>query len=91
MWQRISTCRPTAPGNAAAPWPTADLRAADQGGRAVTHPRAMTDPAVLVALGYSRASIAWASRSRSRYGSPLTSTATRLIVPPVNVCGYAPG
>jgi hypothetical protein len=32
---------------------------------------------------YSRASMATASRSRSTYGSPLTSTATRLIVPPV--------
>ena len=36
---------------------------------------------------YSRASMAAASRSRSMYGSPLTSTATRLIVPPVNSCG----
>ena len=40
---------------------------------------------------YSRISIAWASRSRSRYGSPLTSTATRRIVPPVKRQGCAPG
>ena len=40
---------------------------------------------------YSRISIAAASRSRSRYGSPLTSTATRRIVPPVNAHGSAPG
>jgi len=33
---------------------------------------------------YSRASMAAASRSRFTYGSPLTSTATRLTVPPVN-------
>ena len=32
-----------------------------------------------------------ACRSRSTYGSPLTSTATRLIVPPVNVYGASPG
>ena len=36
---------------------------------------------------YSRANMATASRSRSMYGSPLTSTATRLIVPPVKRCG----
>jgi hypothetical protein len=40
---------------------------------------------------YSRASIAWASRSRSTKGSPLTSTATRLIVPPVKRQGASPG
>jgi hypothetical protein len=40
---------------------------------------------------HSRASIAAASRSRSTYGSPLTSTATRLMVPPVNSCGWGPG
>src|SRR5215207_5185177 len=40
---------------------------------------------------YSRASIACASRSRSTKGSPLTSTATRLIVPPVKRQGAAPG
>ncbi len=45
----------------------------------------------LSAGGYSRASIAAASRSRSMYGSPLTSTATRLMVPPVNSCGWGPG
>jgi hypothetical protein len=39
------------------------------------------------ACSYSRASMATASRSRSMYGSPLTSTATRLIVPPVKRCG----
>jgi hypothetical protein len=32
-----------------------------------------------------------ASRSRSTYGSPLTSTATGLMVPPVNRQGGAPG
>jgi hypothetical protein len=41
--------------------------------------------------GHSRASIAAASRSRSMYGSPLTSIATRLMVPPVNSCGCGPG
>jgi hypothetical protein len=49
---------------------------------------------LLVALGqrrYSRASIATASRSNSTYGSPLTSTATRRIVPPVNGQGGVPG
>jgi phosphonate transport system substrate-binding protein len=35
-------------------------------------------------LGHSRMSIKAASRSRSTYGSPLTSIATRLMVPPVN-------
>ena len=40
---------------------------------------------------YSRISIAWASRSRSMYGSPLTSTATRRIVPPVKRYGSVPG
>ena len=45
----------------------------------------------LQAGGYSRASIAWASRSRSTKGSPLTSTATRLIVPPVKGQGASPG
>ena len=40
---------------------------------------------------YSRANIAWASRSRSMKGSPLTSTATRLIVPPVKRRGASPG
>jgi hypothetical protein len=43
------------------------------------------------AVRYSRAIIAAASRSRSTYGAPLTSTATRLIVPPVNTWGCAPG
>jgi hypothetical protein len=43
--------------------------------------------AVPPTAAYSRASIAAASRARSMYGSPLTSTATRLIVPPVNLCG----
>ena len=33
---------------------------------------------------------ACASRSRSRYGSPLTSTATRWMVPPVNRQGWLP-
>ncbi len=42
-------------------------------------------------LPYSRISIAWASRSRSMYGAPLTSTATRRIVPPVKCQGCAPG
>ena len=36
-------------------------------------------------------SIACASRSRSTYGSPLTSTATRLIVPPVKRHGAVAG
>src|SRR5262249_6387361 len=36
------------------------------------------------AFRYSRASMAAAWRSRSRYGWPLTSIATRLMVPPVN-------
>ncbi len=40
---------------------------------------------------YSRISIAAASRSRSMYGSPLTSTATRRIVPPVKLQGCVPG
>jgi hypothetical protein len=41
--------------------------------------------------GYSRMSIAAASRSRSMYASPLTSTATRRIVPPVKCQGSVPG
>ena len=45
----------------------------------------------LQAGGYSRASIAWASRSRSTKGSPLTSTPTLLMVPPVNCQGASPG
>jgi hypothetical protein len=40
---------------------------------------------------YSRAIMATASRSRSTYGSPLTSMATRLMVPPVNDHGAVPG
>ena len=40
---------------------------------------------------HSRISIAAASRSRSTYGSPLTSTATRLIVPPVKRYGPLAG
>ncbi len=40
---------------------------------------------------YSLASMAAASRSRSTYGSPLTSTATRRIVPPVKRHGALPG
>ncbi len=36
---------------------------------------------------YSRMIMSWASRSRSTKGSPLTSTATRSIVPPVNAVG----
>jgi len=40
---------------------------------------------------YSRINMPAASRSRSMYGSPLTSTATRLIVPPVKVYGRSPG
>ncbi len=43
-----------------------------------------------LALRHSLASMATASRSRSTYGSPLTSTATRWIVPPVNLCGATP-
>jgi hypothetical protein len=39
-----------------------------------------------VTAAYSRASMAWASRSRLTYGSPLTSTATRWMVPPVKWC-----
>ncbi len=35
--------------------------------------------------GYSRMIMSWASRSRSMKGSPLTSTATRSMVPPVKV------
>jgi hypothetical protein len=35
--------------------------------------------------------IAVASRSRSMYGVPLTSMATRLTVPPANRQGAAPG
>jgi hypothetical protein len=52
-------------------------------------PVCLREPAV--DRGYSRASMAAASRSRSMYGSPLTSTATRLMVPPVNSCGWGPG
>ncbi len=40
---------------------------------------------------YSRESISAASRSRSRYGSPLTSIATRSMRPPVNRYGGPPG
>ena len=45
----------------------------------------------LVLARYSRINIPCASRSRSMYGSPLTSTATRLIVPPVKANGRSPG
>ena len=48
-------------------------------------------PAPLSTQCYSRISISWASRSRSTYGSPLTSIATRLIVPPLKRCGASPG
>jgi hypothetical protein len=40
---------------------------------------------------YSRLSIARASFSRSRYGSPVTATITRLIVPPVTAHGARSG
>jgi hypothetical protein len=40
---------------------------------------------------YSRISIAAASRSRSMYASPLTSMATRRIVPPVKGRAVCPG
>ena len=40
---------------------------------------------------HSLMSMACASRSRSMYGSPLTSTATRLMVPPVKRHGISPG
>src|SRR5262249_8892912 len=47
---------------------------------------------VLVLRGrHSRMSISSASRSRSRYGSPLTSIPSRSIVPPVKRCGAGPG
>src|SRR5258705_7299834 len=66
------------------------------GGRHVDGPhrlplRRPAEREVSARVGHSRISISWASRSRSRYGSPLTSTATRLIVPPVNVWGRSPG
>ena len=62
-----------------------------------TRPAAIRQPVVFLlttaGLGpcYSRISIPCASRSRSMYGSPLTSTATRLIVPPVKRYGRSPG
>ncbi len=37
------------------------------------------------AQGYSRMIMSWASRSRSTKGSPLTSMATRSMVPPMKV------
>ena len=40
---------------------------------------------------YWRIRSAAASRSRSMYGSPLTSTATRRMVPPENGQGSTPG
>src|SRR5262249_6917494 len=40
---------------------------------------------------YSRMSISSASRSRSRYGSPLTSIPRRRSVPPLKRCGGSPG
>ena len=40
---------------------------------------------------YSRMIMSCASRSRSTKGSPLTSTATRSMVPPVNRYGGSPG
>ena len=66
-------------------------RGAHTGDRDREGPGHPGDLRVRAGQGYSRASMACASRSRSMKGSPLTSTATRLIVPPVNRKGASPG
>ena len=53
--------------------------------------RASPSAAARLVKRHSRASIASASRSMSTKGSPLTSTATRLMVPPMKPYGASPG